>query len=61
MIKMYQLRIGFDSFKDALYWWGENEYPAFWVELNSGYYQLNPKEYQEIMLGEGYADVVYTI
>ena len=61
LTEMYQLRIGFDSFKDALYWWGENEYPAFWVELNSGYYQLNPKEYEEIMLGEGYADVVYTV
>ena len=52
--------MGFDSFKDALYWWNENEMPAFWVELNSGYYQLHPQQYTEIMLGEGYADVVYT-
>jgi len=58
---MNQLCIGIDSFKDALYWWGENEYPAFWIELNSGYYQLNPQQYSEDMLGNGYADVVYTV
>lgn len=47
------LSIGFDSFKDALYWWMtmENEptdVAAFWVELNSGYYQLHPEEYTKI-------------
>lgn len=56
-----KLSIGVDSFKDALYWRNENELPAFWVELNSGYYQLHPKQFAEVMLGEGYADVVYTI
>lgn len=55
------LFIGIDSFKDALYWWNENEYPAFWIELNSGYYQLNPQKYREDILGNGYADVVYTV
>lgn len=35
--------------------------PAFWVELNSGYYQLHPQQYREVMLGEGYADIVYTV
>ena len=58
---MNQLFIGIDSFKDALYWWNENEYAAFWIELNSGYYQLNPQQYSEDMLGNGYADVVYTV
>jgi hypothetical protein len=54
------LSIGIDSFKDALYWWNENEMPAFWVELNIGYYQLHPQQFAEVMLGEDYADVVYT-
>lgn len=54
------LSIGFDSFKDCLYWWKENEYPAFWAELNSGYYQLNPELYREEMLENDYADYVYT-
>lgn len=58
---MIQLCIGIDSFKDALYWWNENEHPAFWIELNSGYYQLNPQQYSEDMLGSGYSDVVYTV
>lgn len=54
------LNCGFDSFKDALYWWRENEMPAFWIELNSGYYHLNPKLYAAAMLDNNYADVVYT-
>lgn len=54
------LNCGFDSFKDALYWWCENEMPAFWIELNSGYYHLNPKLYAAAMLDNNYADVVYT-
>jgi uncharacterized protein YecE (DUF72 family) len=55
------LFIGVDSFKDALHWWGENEFPAFWIELNSGYYQMNPQKYMEDMLREDYADFVYTV
>ena len=55
-----KLSIGFDSFKDALYWWIGNmtmenhhlyqptDVAAFWVELNSGYYQLHPEEYTKI-------------
>ena len=58
---MNKLFIGIDSFKDALYWWNENEHPAFWIELNSGYYQLHPQKYSEDMLHDEYADVVYTV
>lgn len=58
---MYPLFIGIDSFMDCLHWWKENEYPAFWMELNSGYYQLNPNLYAQDLLGEGYADIVYTV
>ena len=58
---MNKLFIGIDSFMDALYWWNENEHPAFWIELNSGYYQLHPQKYSEDMLHDEYADVVYTV
>jgi len=55
-----KISIGFDSLKDSLYWWisimtMENHHlsdptdvAAFWVELNSGYYQLHPDEYTKI-------------
>jgi hypothetical protein len=56
---MIKLFIGIDSFKDALYWWNENELPAFWIELNSGYYQINPELYSEAVLGNNYADIIY--